>query len=188
MAYDNATEADDNATETATPAKRRTGGILRTSGLAIVLFLVLTMSQLTTAIVVRTLYPTGAAAGVDEEEFEVPESEPIEAPSGPPQYTAMDPPLVVSLADGSVIRFLQVKVEVMSRDENAIAAFEAHSPVIRNNLLMLFGSQQISDLTTREGKENLRQASLREVQSILEKNDAEHASIEELYFTSFVVQ
>ena len=186
--------ADDKETETeaVAPAKSSKGGFLRTSGLAVLLFLVLTTSQVTTAIVSHTLFSAESAESEDGEDTDgseaEPEPEPIETPTGPPQYSAMDPPIIVSLTDGSAIRFLQVKVEVMARDEDIITAFEAHSPVIRNNLLMLFGSQQISELTTRAGKESLRQASLEEVQSILQINDPEHAFVEDLYFTSFVIQ
>ena len=75
----------------------------------------------------------------------------------------------------------------MARNEEAIAAVQTHTPVIRNNLLMLMGSQTLADLTGVEGREALRQASLREVQDILETNTGD-PGIEDIYFTSFVVQ
>jgi len=62
-----------------------------------------------------------------------------------------------------------------------------HTPVIRNNLLMLMGGRTLSDLTSTEGKELLRTESLTEVQRILKQFDDKN-DIEELYFTSFVVQ
>ena len=104
----------------------------------------------------------------------------------------MDPPLVVSLEDKGSIRFLQVTVELMSRDEHVIADLKTHMPVIRNNLLMLLGGQAIASLTNREDKEKLRQQALAEVQKIMKANPGrgeEHpGKVEDLYFTSFVVQ
>lgn len=105
----------------------------------------------------------------------------------PPKYLAFDPPLVASLEDKGSIRFLQVTVELMARDEKVIAAVETHMPVIRNNLLMMLGGQTVSSLTNREDKEKLRKQALAEVQKIMKANTGE-AGVEDLYFTSFVVQ
>jgi flagellar FliL protein len=75
----------------------------------------------------------------------------------------------------------------MGRDEETMKSVEAHMPVIRNNLLMLLGGKSVADLTSRDGKEALRQESLGEVQKILKENTGK-PGIEDLYFTSFVVQ
>jgi flagellar basal body-associated protein FliL len=64
-------------------------------------------------------------------------------------------------------------------------------PVIRNNLLMLLGGQSIPALTNREDKEKLRQESLAEVRKIMQANPGsgeEPGTVEDVYFTSFVVQ
>jgi flagellar FliL protein len=79
----------------------------------------------------------------------------------------------------------------MSRDEHVVANLNAHMPVIRNNLLMLFGGQAVSALTNRDEKEKLRQQALAEVQKIMKENPGEEehpGKVEDLYFTSFVVQ
>ena len=94
---------------------------------------------------------------------------------------------MVSFEDRSAIRFLQVTVEVMARDEESIIAVQTHTPVIPNDLLMLMGGRTLSDLTKTEGKESLRQAALVEVQRILTENTGK-PGVEDLYFTSFVVQ
>ena len=75
----------------------------------------------------------------------------------------------------------------MARDEKVIADVETHMPVIRNNLLMMLGGQTVSSLTNREEKEKLRKQALAEVQKIMKANTGE-AGVEDLYFTSFVVQ
>jgi len=112
---------------------------------------------------------------------------------GPPIYLALDPPLVASVDDGQAIRFIQLTVEVMARDQPTLDAVVAHTPVIRNNLLMLLGRKGIDELATSEGKDALRMEALQEVRDILEKMgpaDPEQTlgELEDLYFTSFVVQ
>jgi len=112
---------------------------------------------------------------------------------GPPIYLALDPPLVASVDDGQAIRFVQLTVEVMGREQQTLDAVVAHTPVIRNNLLMLLGRKSIAELTSSEGKEALRMEALEEVRRILEKMgpadpDLPLGELEDLYFTSFVVQ
>ena len=75
----------------------------------------------------------------------------------------------------------------MARDESAIEEVTRHNPVIRNDLLMLFGGQDLNELYGREGKEALRVAARETVQRVLEYNTGD-PGIEDLYFTSFVVQ
>jgi flagellar FliL protein len=105
----------------------------------------------------------------------------------PAIYYAFDPPFVVSFEDESAVRFLQVQIEVMAREETAIAAVQQHSPVIRNNLLNVINARDYKTLLTPDGKEKLRQDSLKETQKILQKETGS-PGIEDLYFTSFVVQ
>jgi flagellar FliL protein len=94
---------------------------------------------------------------------------------------------VASIDDRGTIRFLQVTVEVMARDEKIIADAKTHMPVLRNNLLMMLGGQTITSLTNREEKEKLRKQALTEVQKIMKANTGA-TGVEDLYFTSFVVQ
>ncbi len=162
------------------------GGLVKTLGIAVGLFILMLASQLVGPMLGCKFLPDmmpgcGALPAASEHAL------PAEEELGPPKYLPLDPALVVSFEDQNAIRFLQVTVEVMARDDAAIEAVTTHTPVIRNNLLMLMGGRTLTDLTTREGKEQLRQDALKEVQSILEKFGAK-ANIEDLYFTSFVVQ
>ncbi len=182
-----AAEETEVAQATAESAKGGKGGIVKTLGITIGLFVLMLTSQLVGPIMGCKFLPDmmpgcGEAASIVEDD-----AAKKEEVKGPPIYLALDPPLVVSFEDQNAIRFLQVTVEVMSRDEAAIAAVTANMPVIRNNLLMLMGGRTLTDLITREGKEKLRADCLAEVKDILVKLDSE-ATIEDLYFTSFVVQ
>jgi flagellar FliL protein len=105
----------------------------------------------------------------------------------PAIYFALDPAFVVNFQAGDSIRFLQTQVEVMSRDKQVITAVEQHMPVIRNNLIILFSSQDFATISTRVGKERLRAQTLSEVQKVLKREIGE-PGVEAVYFTSFVMQ
>jgi len=115
------------------------------------------------------------------------EHKPEGGPSKPAQYFSFDPPLVVNFDDTQAVRFLQLQIDVMARDEKVIESVKQNSPAIRNNLLMLMNNRDYKTLMTREGKEALRQECLKEVQRILQKETGA-PGIEDLYFSSFVVQ
>ncbi len=105
----------------------------------------------------------------------------------PAQYFSFDPPLVVNFDDTQAVRFLQLQIDVMAREEKVIEQVKQNSPAIRNNLLMLMNNRDYKTLMTREGKEALRQECLKEVQRILKKETGADG-VEDLYFSSFVVQ
>ncbi len=105
----------------------------------------------------------------------------------PANYVSLEPPFVVNFEGNSSARFLQISVEVMSRNAEYIDHIKKHMPVIRNNLVLLFGSQTYDKVNTLKGKEDLRQRALTEVQKILEEETGD-AGVEALYFTSFVMQ
>lgn len=102
-------------------------------------------------------------------------------------YYAFDPAFVVNFEDKGVIRFLQITLSAMTYDATVPDSLKQHDPVIRNNLVLLYSSQSYSDLTSREGKEKLRADTLSEIQSILKKY-TDDKGIEEVFFTSFVIQ
>lgn len=105
----------------------------------------------------------------------------------PATYVSLEPPFVVNFEGNSPARFLQINVEVMTRQPEYAEHIKKHMPVIRNNLVLLFGSQTHDKVNTLKGKEELRQLALTEVQKILEEETGD-AGIEALYFTSFVMQ
>ena len=107
--------------------------------------------------------------------------------SAPAIYHTLHPNFVVNFQNPKRERYLQVSVEVMTRSEDTIEAVKTHMPVIRNSLVMLFGSQDAQALRSREGKEALRQEVLGEIQAVLEERIGE-PGVEEAYFTSFVMQ
>ena len=107
-------------------------------------------------------------------------------PAKPALYYAIDPPLVVNFEDGSVVRFLQITMEIMAHDEKAIESVGRNIPLIRNNLLLLMSNRDYQTMMSREGKEKLRQEALAEIRAVQKKEGG--PDVDDLLFTSFVVQ
>jgi flagellar FliL protein len=105
----------------------------------------------------------------------------------PLNYVPLDPPFVVNFSADSDIRFLQVTVEAGTRDPAVVERIKEHRPAIRNSLVMLFSSQDPYELNSREGKEKLRSETLGEIRKVL-KNETGDAGVENVFFTSFVMQ
>jgi flagellar FliL protein len=101
-------------------------------------------------------------------------------------YYAIDPPLVVNFEDGSVVRFLQITMEVMAHDQKTIDSVQRNIPLIRNNLLLLMSNRNYQSMMSREGKEKLRQEALTEIRGVQKKEGG--PDVDDLLFTSFVVQ
>jgi flagellar FliL protein len=101
-------------------------------------------------------------------------------------YYAIDPPLVVNFEDGSAVRFLQITMEIMARDQKAIESVQKNIPLIRNNLLLLMSNRNYQSMMSREGKEKLRQEALTEIRAVQKKEGG--PDVDDLLFTSFVVQ
>jgi flagellar protein FliL len=101
-------------------------------------------------------------------------------------FYPIDPPLVVNFEDGSAVRFLQISMEVMGKDQKGIDSVQRNMPLIRNNLLLLMSNRDYQSLMSREGKEKLRQEALTEIRAVQKKQGG--ADVEDLLFTSFVVQ
>lgn len=107
---------------------------------------------------------------------------------GPPIYIALDPPFVVNFETEQLVRFLQVTVQLMTRDAPTGELLKVNDPVIRNDLLMLFGNQKYADVSTRAGKEKLRREALETVRRALAGAGGRAELVEAVYFTSFVMQ
>lgn len=112
---------------------------------------------------------------------EVPEPQPA-------LYYKLDPPFVVNFEAEQLVRFLQVTVEIMSRDPQAIEFLKQHDPVVRNDLLMLLSNQQYTVIATPSGKESLRERALATVRAAAGREGGRPDAIEAIYFTSFVMQ
>ena len=110
------------------------------------------------------------------------------APHGPPVYVALDPPFVVNFEAQQLVRFLQVTVQLMTRDPQTVELLHANDPAVRNDLLLLFGNQRYEVIATREGKETLRKQALDVARHVVAQAGGTPDRVEAVYFTSFVMQ
>jgi flagellar FliL protein len=106
----------------------------------------------------------------------------------PPHYLALDPPFVVNFEAEQVVRFLQITVQLMSRDTPTIELLKNNDPVVRDRLLQLFANQTYAVLATKEGKADLRAQALQAVRAVLAETGGHPEKLEAVYFTSFVMQ
>lgn len=125
---------------------------------------------------------------VKDDKAHAEESEAEHGPKLPAQFVTLDPPFVVNFGPGSTARFLQIAVQLMTRDPHMVEFLEHNNPIIRNDLLLLFGNKQMEEVSTNEGKEALRAAALEAVRKIVSAEGQKPEALEAVYFTSFVMQ
>jgi flagellar FliL protein len=122
--------------------------------------------------------------GADKKE----KAEAAEAPKAPAEFVEMDPPFVVNFEPGAAARFLQIAVQLKTRSPEMVEFLKHNTPVIRNDLLLLFGNKHVEDVSTLEGKEALRAAALEAVRHIISEEGGKPDELEAVLFTSFVMQ
>jgi flagellar FliL protein len=103
-------------------------------------------------------------------------------------YYKFEPAFVVNFGGEGNSRYLQITLEAMSRSPEVVEALKANEPAIRNDLVLLFSSQQYDVLMSPEGKDALRQNTLESIRKVLAKEGTKPEEIEGVYFTSFVIQ
>ena len=119
-----------------------------------------------------------------------PEEEAAEAAptAGPALYTSLHPPIVVNFKDEvGDSHFMQITMEVMSRDQGVINSVREHTAAIRNGLILLYSDAVYEEVTTNEGKEKMLADGLAKVQEVMTEVSGE-AGVEAVYFTNLVIQ
>lgn len=108
--------------------------------------------------------------------------------SKPALFTSLHPPLVINFRDSfGDAHFMQITLEIMARDQGIIDEVKNYVAVIRNSLILMFGSVDYDEVTTRAGKEQMLADALLEIQKIIEDETGE-TGIEAVYFTSLIIQ
>jgi flagellar protein FliL len=110
------------------------------------------------------------------------------APRAAAIYYKFDPAFVVNFGGEGSARYLQVTVEAMSRDAAVLEALKNNEPAVRNDLVLLFSSQDSATLLSAAGKEKLRAGTLDAIRKVLADEGVHGEKIEAVYFTSFVIQ
>ncbi len=143
-------------------------------------------------IVVLVLAVAGLAAvllmGGDEKGEPAEDAEPVAEVKQSPIYYSIESPFIINFSDQSkgAVRYLQIKLKVMARDQTVIDAIELNLPQIQHELLLLLYAQDYEILNTT-GTQQLQQDVLDKVNEILVSRDIKKP-LEAVYFTSFLMQ
>jgi flagellar FliL protein len=103
-------------------------------------------------------------------------------------YLAIADKFVVNVQDGAKMRFMQVKVQVMTREEKVSAAIEGNLPAFSHAMIMLLSNQNADTMRSPQGREQVRMQALGELQQVLSEVAGISAGLEAVYFTDFVIQ
>lgn len=85
------------------------------------------------------------------------------------------------------VRYLQIRVALMSHDAEIIKQAELNLPMIQDALRTLFTDQRYQTVSTLDGRKQLQQQALQLVKEILAKETGNN-KLEAVYFTSFILQ
>lgn len=102
-------------------------------------------------------------------------------------YWPLEPHFVLNFEGKSKARFMQIGLEVATTNDRSFAAVKKHLPVIRNEVVLLLSGQKYEEMVTPDGKEQLRAELIETINIILKKHKAKKG-IDNIYFTSFVMQ
>lgn len=127
----------------------------------------------------------------------------------PLKYLTLVPEFIVNFGPGSKVRYLQVDLQIATREEDSLEMVGTYRPVLRNDILVVLSDVNYEDLKDRAGKEALQKRLLNTINKALvkathtkkddEKKDDEKKSdglatedikgpIENVYYTSFIMQ
>jgi flagellar FliL protein len=128
-----------------------------------------------------------AKHGEVHEEAEA-EAEEAEGEHGPaaPIFLPLET-FTVNLLPDPDEKFLQLDVSIQVKKPEEAEALKAQMPAIRNRLLMLLTSKQANQISTMEGKQELSDEILAEVNKPFTKH-GKPQKVTGVFFTSFVVQ
>jgi len=123
--------------------------------------------------------------GDDSAEAEVEEE--VVVTRDDPSYIDLKPAFTVNLAPEDPVGFLQISMQILTFNDDVAKDLEKHKPLIRNNLLVLFGKQKSAELRVPEGKEKLQKSALETVQTVVNEHGS-GGEVDNVFFTSFVMQ
>lgn len=105
------------------------------------------------------------------------------------QYHELSPPFVANFGagGGKKLKFLKAGVSLRVSSDAAVGALGDHDALVRHQIVMLLSRQSDETLSTSAGQEKIRLEALEAVKVAL-KEETGNGQIDDLLFTSFVVQ
>ncbi len=89
---------------------------------------------------------------------------------------------------GDTPHYVKVDVSLRVASNDIADEVKYHAPALRNYLLLLFTAQNQQTMTTPQGQEFLRQQALKGINALLLREDGPKVQVQNVFFTSFVVQ
>ena len=114
------------------------------------------------------------------------EEEKKEEPAQAPVFLTLDT-FTVNLQPDPDEKFLQVDISLQVASAEVAEAIKLHMPAVKNRLLLLLTSKSAAEISTVEGKQDLSNEIIAEVNKPFAP-DAKPQEVLDVFFTSFVVQ
>ena len=102
-------------------------------------------------------------------------------------FWSIEPPIVVNYDKLGSKGFLQVSISLMSYDASVLDRINKYALVIRNKILHLLNGRKFENLIGSENRSRLQKEVLDEANRVL-KEFSGKGGVDEVYFTSFVIQ
>lgn len=102
-------------------------------------------------------------------------------------YVAMPRPFVFNVMDGKRDRLVQIKVQLMVRGNENETLAKKHIPLLEGTLVRVFGTASVAQLRNPEGKDQIREQALIELNKETKKLEGKEL-IHTVLFTGFVLQ
>lgn len=109
------------------------------------------------------------------------------APAPKAQYVELKPSFVANFGGGGKLKYLKADISLRVPSPAAADTIEAHKPLVRHEIVMLFSRQTDQTMTAPGGQEQVRAEALAAVKAVL-KEETGDEQVDDLLFTSFVVQ
>ncbi len=111
-----------------------------------------------------------------------------EKPELTPGYISMGEAMVLNLAtDSTRSSFVQLKADVLVRDENSSDLVKLHMPALRHQLILMMSEQDAAKMKSPVEREKLRKQITDKIRSVY-KELVGKDDIDEVLFSSFLVQ
>ncbi|AFJ02402.1 flagellar protein [Methylophaga frappieri] len=105
-----------------------------------------------------------------------------------PYYEIEDPFTINFLRQSEQqAKYLQIKVALKSDDPEIIAHAATHLPMIQDSLRLLFSDQDMTKISSIEGRQSLQSEAFDVINEIF-VSELNNANLQEIYFTRFIWQ
>jgi flagellar protein FliL len=105
-----------------------------------------------------------------------------------PGYVSMGEAMVLNLAtDSPRLTFVQLKADILVRDEDSIDSVTLHMPALRHQVILMLSEQDAAKMKSPIEREKLRKQITDKVRSVY-KELVGKDDIEEVLFSNFLVQ